>query len=818
MNSRRNWRAAVSAALIAAFAAVPSSANRAPIETGAPRPLLPGGALFGGVSIIEATRLQGMLGDLNLIAPGITPELRTTIQTLKAIDLGKRPEAASLFAPMAAGLDMPLSKKDAEDENGARAVRNALVLVDAQLQRSRQVAEAEEARVADVQDAARELDALGPFVALYRPKRAKTLERASAKAHARAVEMRGAAAESVVRESEPAGRTSADVVSSLLAPMPDGTVEAEAKRLIKTIREHPVHFESLHTIEADVASAIDLAATSPSRAVQSVIVRGLVEDLPRKKSWTHAKQVLDGLGRVARTTTHETVRELVMDGVETGVLKLKFHNTITQTDDVAFMVGKAAQTARLRERAKAYLRERDHRSGARDNLAGLEALPPLPESPAAPAAASLAAAETELPPQPAFAVPLPGASAAKWTLDAITGAGLRAAEETKGLRYHLDLGTGRIFRALQYQFPNPDVIADHPRVGPGSRVKMFEHEKGPIGMAAAGTVFLVPVVVNTGSGHSHLEPVPQGVLETAARALMAEAGIDRDSALKRIAAAGALAARETLEDLRLELEYRIKKPFLDAKLDAHGLVELDAHGAPHRETWLLAQRAVRFLDADPYGFVAADVDRDILARLKGARERTRERLLTGRNDKLKTTWFEENIPVAANMPLIDYVRTERFKLLSWWVRSDENDRYTNITAETSRSPFLKRLGRGAFSRIYWAKTKDGFFDVEGPRFRVNLDASGQERSLELLAPLNRPLFGRVKWGAFLFERIGDEWVPVDTSRLPEDMKCIRCHHGEGQSAKELHPLPEQVRTEQALRDAGYRDDRLIEEYLTHLMP
>jgi len=295
------------------------------------------------------------------------------------------------------------------------------------------------------------------------------------------------------------------------------------------------------------------------------------------------------------------------------------------------------------------------------------------------------------------------------------------------------------------------------------------------------------------------------------------------AAARSIAAALAPQAEEAALADALEIDV----PFLvDAErgltLDEGGALRLDRHGFPEPDDYFAAAKAARLLADAAVAAALGARERAALERLKAAYESTRALLFSGKNRLAVTEEYVEPTPGGARMTVLDFVRAERFKMPGRWVWSSQHSRgaprgYASVTASTARSPFLKDLGAGAFTTIYWAALPGDEFgrpDPDGMRLRVNSDAEGHELTLEVLVPLGRETDGQPRWTAFFFKKLGGEWVPGSREKMEPSERCIACHVRVGEDGqRRLTPMPTILKTKADFLAVGYKDTALLDRYL-----
>lgn len=337
--------------------------------------------------------------------------------------------------------------------------------------------------------------------------------------------------------------------------------------------------------------------------------------------------------------------------------------------------------------------------------------------------------------------------------------------------------------------------------------------------------------------YGELDLVLQGLLPDDQRAPIARAAAESrrrvaasrqarvDAAIRRAALALERAPKEAavpfvperppmpVEDaLEIELPW-LREAWESARLDQSGAVALDEHGYPEAEAYRAAATAALML-ADR-ALTAAIPPAGLALIEKWAQVHARTVAAVGAANPLSAAHYAEPTPGGFDLSIREFVRTERFKTPKWWAWSSQG--YAEVTAATSQSPFVKHLGPGSRSTLYWAAVPDGGLgrpDPLGMRLRVNLDAQGLERTLEVLAPVGRDDDGSPRWKGFFFKKIGGEWVPGDPRRAPETQKCIACHYTlTAKGERKLTPLPVQLRGRSDLLQVGYKDAKLVEDYL-----
>ncbi len=284
---------------------------------------------------------------------------------------------------------------------------------------------------------------------------------------------------------------------------------------------------------------------------------------------------------------------------------------------------------------------------------------------------------------------------------------------------------------------------------------------------------------------------------------------------------------EALDPRALDDLLEIELPFLvqaeaSLKLDAGGAIELDRHGFPDRESYFAARKAAALLADPKTGAAVPPAERVALERMAAVYDRTKALLFSGPNELALSRSYQEPSPGGLSMTVMDFIRTERFKTPGAWVWSSQHSReaphgYASVTADRARSPFLKDLGPGAFTTIYWAALPGDEFgrpDPEGMRVRVNSDAFGNELTLEVMVPIGFEEDGQIRWQGFFFKKIGDEWVPGVPTKLAPTERCIRCHFRLDSDGKpRLTPVPTLLKTKGEFLDVGYRDTALLAAYL-----
>lgn len=264
------------------------------------------------------------------------------------------------------------------------------------------------------------------------------------------------------------------------------------------------------------------------------------------------------------------------------------------------------------------------------------------------------------------------------------------------------------------------------------------------------------------------------------------------------------------------------------RISSDGGIEFDGSGFPDRFTYAAALRAIRISEADGREPQLSASERDLIATLRSALEISQRHIFSGENQLLRSTRYSEPVANGVTTSLGEFIRSERFKTQVWWMRNDNrNDflrsqnRPKDIKFENSNSTILKALGPGSGSFVYWPiKRNDGYGpeaipDLKGPHVRLNLDRDGNERTLELIAPTGRTLLGRLKWSAFMFEKIEGQWVPrVNALNQNQKTNCITCHYSTGAfGARSLSPKPFFLDSTEKFQAVGYQDHSLIERFL-----
>ena len=282
------------------------------------------------------------------------------------------------------------------------------------------------------------------------------------------------------------------------------------------------------------------------------------------------------------------------------------------------------------------------------------------------------------------------------------------------------------------------------------------------------------------------------------------------------------------------------------KFTSDGHIEFDSRGFPHRATYEAAVLARRLSSNDLQRITRSQ--QDLVNRLRGALTITNQKIFGGENEKLLTTKFSENItPSAANQTLYEYLTSKRYEVINWWMRMDENEtgqrnykgdriKPPSITINSSKSSILKKQAGGYGSFIFWpigGRRSEKYYDskgswrdekhiiadLQGPHIRVNVDKDGKEQSIELIArtaaPIQRTWYGKkiesTEWSAFMFEKIGDVWVPrINELNQDKTTRCLSCHFA---SDGRLSPKPAMLKSVEDFIEVGYRDRMVIEEYL-----
>jgi hypothetical protein len=278
------------------------------------------------------------------------------------------------------------------------------------------------------------------------------------------------------------------------------------------------------------------------------------------------------------------------------------------------------------------------------------------------------------------------------------------------------------------------------------------------------------------------------------------------------------------------------------KLMPDGRIQFGADGFPDRSSFVAAQAANEFLRFENrwVGMNIPPPDMALLKRFQLAYQTTMEFIYSGANRALLENEFESKGGYKDGRPLSwdEIAVFIRFKNGFWWMREDANDprhkpNYNEelqpeIKFATTRSTVLKEAGPGATSRIYWSRLKSSggvlIPDMMGPHVRVISGPDQKEKSIEMFAAkvttttrgwFKKTTTTQVDWHAFLFEQIGDVWIPrvaeLDTRK---STNCIACHGTIGATGRlELSPRPKELKTADDFRAVGYSDERIIEEFI-----
>ncbi len=272
--------------------------------------------------------------------------------------------------------------------------------------------------------------------------------------------------------------------------------------------------------------------------------------------------------------------------------------------------------------------------------------------------------------------------------------------------------------------------------------------------------------------------------------------------------------------LEIELPY-LREGEARLRLDAAGAVAFDAEGFPESESYFLAAKAAALL-RDGAAAALPPADRALLVRLAAVHARTADVLFGDEDTSARKARYAEPTPGGAEMTVLDFVRSERFKTPGRWVWSSQRSReapkgFAAVTGETARSPFVGHLGPGAFTTIYWAALPGGEFgrpDPLGMRVRANSDGTGRERGMEVLVPIGVDADGELRWKGYLFTRVGHEWVPGSPRRVESTRRCVTCHFRvDARGDRRLTPLPLQLRSKADFLGVGYQDTALVADYL-----
>lgn len=333
------------------------------------------------------------------------------------------------------------------------------------------------------------------------------------------------------------------------------------------------------------------------------------------------------------------------------------------------------------------------------------------------------------------------------------------------------------------------------------------------------------------------------LLDAARRTGQALIGLRPDGA--HLPAAGEFAADDDMMELRSEIDLGYIRELLPRmRFDASGAVEFGEDGFPDESSYSVAHKAAMLLRDDPEGRWVRGRDREMILRLADAYEKTEAVIFSGGNELAKTVRYIEPRAGGLNMTILRYVETGQYTQGPFWVSSNDRsmeapEGFADVTAQTAKGPFLEILkleefiekkGRrpaskqelkefesGAKSRFFWAARPGPFGvpDVNGMRVRVNTDWKGNDRTLEVLAPVGFDPDGEVRWKGFFFKKIEGRWISGAPTKLNAAAKCINCHSREDANGKKRHtPLPEgKLKTREDYLAVGYKDTRLLDLYL-----
>lgn len=340
------------------------------------------------------------------------------------------------------------------------------------------------------------------------------------------------------------------------------------------------------------------------------------------------------------------------------------------------------------------------------------------------------------------------------------------------------------------------------------------------------------------------EEKKEALLETARRTAQAMAGLRPDGA--HLPVVGEFATDDATMDLRAEIDLGfIRESLPQMRYDPSGAVYFNEDdGFPDERSYVVAHKAATLLRDDPEGKWVLGDDRKMLQGLSEVFRKTEDIIFSKGNESARTVRYVEPMAGGLNMTILRYVETEQFKQGPFWVSSNDRtleapEGFADVDAQTARGPFLKslkleefieKMGRkpenpkeleefksSARSRFFWAAKPGGFGvpDVDGMRVRVNSDWKGNDRTLEVLAPVGFDPDGEVRWKGFFFKKIEGRWVSGAPAKLNPAMKCINCHFRLDANGKKRHtPLPHgKLKTREDYLAVGYKNTRLLDRYL-----
>src|SRR5581483_102794 len=260
-------------------------------------------------------------------------------------------------------------------------------------------------------------------------------------------------------------------------------------------------------------------------------------------------------------------------------------------------------------------------------------------------------------------------------------------------------------------------------------------------------------------------------------------------------AAGEFASDDATMDLRVEIDLPYIREILPRmRYDPSGAVAFQPDGFPDEESYSAAYKAAALLRDDPEARWVRGEDRELIRGLAKVFESTEAIIFSGGNELAKTVRYIEPRAGGLNMTILRYVETGQYSQGPFWVSSNDRtleapEGFADVDAQTAKGPFLLALKHEEFvetfgrkpadrkeldefrskarSRFFWA-AKAGSFgvpDIQGMRVRVNSDWKGNDRTLEVMAPVGFEPDGEVRWKGFFFKKIEGRWVSGAPTKL-----------------------------------------------------
>jgi hypothetical protein len=287
----------------------------------------------------------------------------------------------------------------------------------------------------------------------------------------------------------------------------------------------------------------------------------------------------------------------------------------------------------------------------------------------------------------------------------------------------------------------------------------------------------------------------------------------------------------------------IRESSSQLKINPDGLIAFGPDGFPDRLSFAAAFGAHRLLARNAS---VPEADLPLLKRLEASFVLTNQFIFGGQNKALLEEEFESRggFKAGGRLTWLEIIREHAFSNFSWWMRDDMNEitgRFFNpdnparITYETTRSTVLKAAGPGSISRIFWSldppprwrqfgESNIQWPDMMGPHVRVISDKHGNERSIEMFALkvttkttgwFRKTTTTHTEWRAFLFEKIGGEWIPrVNELNQNPATNCMTCHTTKDEAGNVVFtPRPEQLATADDFLAVGYKDKRVVEKFM-----